>query len=242
MPNSLTARFKDWELPKLSAMEADGPFGPRAYATMFARQTVLNLIIGALSVMGCIIVAWRVLPWRMELIWGGVTLTMIGIQSYRRYQVRGKELTENRARRMLTNAVPQSVMAGIAWGLTAFSIPYLPAPNQVAVALIALSLSVAATVTLSSVPRAAAGFTIPVILTYIFVFATQASGPYIVLALLGFAFLLIILFGMAINAASLRSELVARSEAVAARDALAAAQELWSEFSRSAEAFALFDE
>ncbi len=242
MLNRLVGRFKDWERPRLSAMEADGPFGPRAYAAMFARQTVLNLIIGALAGIGCIIVTWRLVPWRLELVWGVFFAALLALQSVRRYRVRNKEITEDRARRMLSNAVPQSFLAGLTWGLTGFAIPYLPAPNQVAVSLVALSLAVAATVTLSSAPRAAAAFTIPVVLSYIFVFATRATGPYIVLALLGLAFLLVILFGMAINAASLRSELVARSEAVSAQAALAAAQELWSEFSRSAEAFALFDE
>jgi|TARA_R100000501_G_scaffold13654_1_gene24861 signal transduction histidine kinase len=242
MQGQSTDQSGTWGIPHLTAMDADGPFGPRAYAAMYTRQATLNLIIVALSVFGSVIVTWRQLPWRLELVWGILFGGSVIWQAHRRFIGGRKELTEERARRILSKACRHAFVAGVGWAVTAFALPYLNGPSQVAISLVALSLTVAVTTTLSSVPRAAVAFIVPVVLTYVMVFITRGSLPYFALGGLGLAFLVVILIGMRINAISLKSELVARSEALTARKALASGQDLWSEFSGSAEAFALFDE
>ncbi|MBV7256317.1 hypothetical protein KCG44_05900 [Pacificimonas sp. WHA3] len=228
-------------LSRLSAMDPDGPFGPRAFAEMYSLQSVNNIVIVLLSLVGALIITWGHIPGRLELVWFGVFALLLSVQIFRRIKVNSKQLTEARARRLLRNTTSKTLLAGIMWGITALAVPYLPGPGKVALPLIALSLAVASTTTLSAVPKAAIAFIIPVVLSYVTVFAAIGNTDYFVLVFLSFAFLGAILVGIGINAGALRASLQARSEAQKSKDELARSQALWTEFSRSAEAFALYD-
>lgn len=229
--------------PKPAAFSAlEQEFGAEPIAALYLRQADLNLLVGSLAALCMLLVCAGHVPFEALAVWGAAFSVLTGYQAHRRLRGRQLELTRARAAKLLAHAPLQVSLAGIFFGLTSLALPFLPEGNRVALATTAIGLAVAATTTLSSVPRAATLFTAFVVLPYIAVFAFAATFPEALIALLGLFFLGAILAGLRINVTSLRTELRARAEAIEARHALAYSQALWLEFSRSAEAFALYDE
>lgn len=217
-------------------------FGPEPLAALYLRQADLNIVIGSLAALCILVISLGHVPKPALWTWGSAFGLLTAYQAHRRYRGRGRKLTEERAARLLRHAPLQVTLAGLLFGVTALALPSLPEGNRVALATTALGLAVAATTTLSSVPRAAILFTSLIVLPYVAVFALTASFPEALLAVLGMFFLGAILLGLRINVTSLRTELAARRQAIAAQRELSESQALWLEFSRSAEAFALYDE
>lgn len=220
--------------------EAD-PFVAIAFAEAYLRQAGMNLL-GAWSAMigGAIILIGRT-PLAYALSWLAVYLVLIVWQTRKRLRARSVPLTETRARRLLARAPVGSGAMGLAWGLSAAALLYVPLEFGAALTVITMGLALIAAVTLAAVPRAAYAFILCAVTPYFIVLVLIGTFTQIVLLFLGLIFLAAIFFSMETDTSSLRHELDARRAAVDARLRLNDSQAMWSQLSRSAEAFALFD-
>ena len=230
------------------AVDTEGLEGRRLLARLYLRQTTLSLLFAFLSYMATLILIYGRFPWRLDAVWAAVTGALLLYGVYRRRRGGRLALTEVHARTLLRGAPYLCAAIGICWGITALALPYLGEGRQVALTVVAFALVVGATSTLSAVPKAAFAFIIPVSVPFLVAYLTAPTWTGVLLGILGIIFVLIMLVGLRLNSTGLLAEVEARDSSISARRAaetaqaaLDASQMRWSEFSRSAEAFALFD-
>ncbi len=233
--------WDDWRKALRSAPLPIAPYGRRALAANYIRQTGINLIVTAFAFVLCLPLIVGKIPYRLDLIWALLfgTLIYLGIQRYRHRS--GRTISVRTADSIFKKAPRHAALAGLMWGSTAIFLPYLEADYRTALPIIGIGLCVGATATLSATPRAARAYILAVIIPYIIHYVMRASLPDITLALMGCILILALLHITQINHRSLISSLRARHMADISAQALQEAKTQWSQLSETAEAFALYN-
>ncbi len=169
--------WDDWLRALRSAPLPIAPYGRRALAAYYIRQTGLNLIVTAFGFVLCLPLIVGQIPYRLDLVWALVFGALIfrSIQRYRRGA--GRAISLKSADHITKKAPRSAAVAGLMWGSTALFLPYLKSDYLVALPVIGIGLCVGATATLSSTPRAARAYIVAVILPYIIHYVLRASLP-----------------------------------------------------------------
>lgn len=184
---------------------------------------------------------WGELPFRLELVWLGLHCLLWGYILVNQRQRNPQVETEEHARRILDLSTSFSAVAGLLWGMTALSIPWLAQDDRIFLMIVNGAVCAGTSAMLAPAPSAARAFLTAIAAPFIAVMLWIGGTDQHILALAIVLFCLSMFYTNQAGHLLLREGIESQVAADSAIADLRAAQQNWRELSEMAEAFALFD-